>query len=148
MPLPIDHLPTDSRSLGALVLKLQRQIQELRGARPVLADWTALPYGANWSNFGGTFGPGRYRKLVNGKVELDGLATCAVTPTAGMVIAQLPPGFRPPADVNAGRLASGTASTATIDVYIRAATGNIEVQNPGAGTFQWLSLASISFSTT
>lgn len=107
-----------------------------------LADgaWTALPFAANWSNFGGGEAPCQYRKLANGTVEIMGLAKKGIALVANDVIGTLPASgsLRPatnhhlPGDSFAGH-ASLTVNTA----------GQVYVQGGGSAT--WTSLDGVRF---
>jgi hypothetical protein len=103
------------------VLRLLRaQLADAQGRLDALEadlEWTALPYGAGWGDYGGGFLPGKYAKL-RGIVLLRGMVTkSGGAPAAGDVIATLPAGFRPiGASVLFGAATGATHTFGRIDV--------------------------------
>lgn len=56
--------------------------------------WAALPYGPDWSDFGGGFQVGQYQIDCTGRVWLRGLLAHPLGVPSGSTIATLPAGFR------------------------------------------------------
>ena len=85
--------------LSALITAIGTDIKELKGDQ--WGAWTALPYSANWGDFGGAQQVGQYRKTSNGKkVQLRGMIKVSAAITLGSTNsnpATLPAGSRPPA---------------------------------------------------
>lgn len=88
-----------------------------------------------WTAYGGTYGTPSWQKKPDNTLQLMGVAKPG-TLTAGTVITSLGASYAPSADrplkVSAG------SSSASADVYLRAGTGNIEIQNV-SGTPTWIS---------
>lgn len=71
-----------------------------RGTDVTREAWKELPFTTGWVSYAAAYDPAwqpaEYRKDSGGRVELRGLVTrISGTPTAGAVIAVLPPGYRP-----------------------------------------------------
>lgn len=94
-PFPVLPNVADIEPFG---YALQRNQDALRLSLNTFMDtgaWTALPFAANWGNYGGGYTGGAYRKDSAGRVYLRGLVTkSGGTPTTGDVVATLPAGFR------------------------------------------------------
>lgn len=104
--------------------------------------WTALPFGATWSNVGG-YTPASFRKDSVGQVLLKGLIVS--TSTATTQIGTVPVGYRPTTQRLTCALSGGGASTpARVDIY---ANGQIWYVNGGAPT-NFVSLDGLSWDTT
>jgi len=113
---------------------------------PATAEaWKALPFAAGWTNYGGSYEAGAFRKDQLGVVHLRGLVMLANgTPAMGSVIGTLPPGYRPQ-----------TARLFVVHTGHPYAAGRIDVDTsgqlvwfPGAiGEPDYTSLEGISFST-
>jgi hypothetical protein len=109
-------------------------------------SWTPLPFAAGWRNYqGGTtvYGICSYRKIGD-VVTLRGLAEAdtsagTITPT----IANLPVGFRPPAD-----LIFKQETAIAVSRVDAVATGLIRITGTAPASGTWVSLVNISFSTT
>jgi hypothetical protein len=115
----IGRLETEG-DLDAFVRAAVDDLDVLRLLRAQLEadlEWTALPYGAGWGDYGGGFLPGKYAKL-RGIVLLRGMVTkSGGAPAAGDVIATLPAGFRPiGASVLFGAATGATHTFGRIDV--------------------------------
>ena len=66
------------------------------GVAPAPEAWKPLPFAAGWTNYGGGYVTGAYRKDQLGRVQLRGLVTRSAGPPAPTTIARLPAGYRPP----------------------------------------------------
>jgi hypothetical protein len=65
-------------------------------ASAAVEPWRALSFVGSWTNYGGPYATGAYRKDPTGKVHLRGLlAKGAGVPVSGDVMAILPAGYRP-----------------------------------------------------
>lgn len=67
---------------------------------PTLRTWIALPFGANWGNYGSGYQTGQYSIDQLGWVDLHGLLNKSTAPALNDIICTLPAGFRPPATLN------------------------------------------------
>ena len=75
----------------------------------------ALPFAANWSNFGGSLEDASYSRHGH-LVVLQGLVTKSGTPAASDVIATLPDGFRPSENLIFAVATGGTTSFGAVRV--------------------------------
>ncbi len=102
------------------------------------AGTTANPgfFSNSWANFGGAWQVAGYRLMPDGTVRVRGLVTGG-TVTGGTIMATLPTGYRPPADlIFAG--GDGTASNQSQEVVVTS-SGQIKVGRIGGtgGTHSW-----------
>lgn len=110
----------------------------LAGAPTGQADsgWVNLPYANGWRDYGGSWEPGRYRKL-NGVVYLQGLISSG-TVTSQTTMATVPAGFRPAGDKHYP--VASAAAYGQINVF---ADGRITTNAPLSNA--WVSLANVSW---
>jgi len=106
--------------------------------------WKALPFADGWTNYGGTWETGAYRKDRVGIVHLRGLLTRAAGAPTG-TIAVLPPGYRP----QRGRLftvhtGESPAQAGRVDV---GPNGAVAWLVGAVGEMDYTSLDGISFDT-
>lgn len=87
---------------------------------PTLRTWIALPYAANWADYGSGYQAGQYSIDQSGWVDLRGLLRKATAPVLNETICTLPAGFRPPATLNSfvvkSALDAATNGVSGIDV--------------------------------
>jgi hypothetical protein len=98
-------------------------------------SWCTLPLQNGWLPYAGYSAP-RYTKAADGVVSIKGLIYGGTT-TAGTVIANLPPGYRPLQGLLMGIAANGSAGRVDITP-----TGNI---NAAVVSSSWTALDSISY---
>lgn len=100
--------------------------------------WNSVPFTtAGWSNYNTPYATFGYTKTSAGLVVLKGLIKKSSAPVSGEVIATLPVGFRPPAQLMIQLINSGTSGR----VYVEP-DGDISVIALDAA---WVSLQDISF---
>jgi hypothetical protein len=127
----------------------------LSGKTPVTSDratWTALPYSANWGNYGGAFQVGEYCIDQLGFVHIRGLIEKSTTYSAGETIATLPAGYRPAAsEIFTCMAQDGTMGTMLVRIDVLS-SGLIQLQSGSSvpaysspGTMGWLSLEDRTF---
>jgi hypothetical protein len=108
--------------------------------------WRALTFAGSWTNYGGPYTTGAYRKDPFGKVHLRGLlAKSAGIPASLDVMAVLPPGYRP-----AMRYLFGTGGGAPTELYSRVdvlPSGEILFLAGATADTDFTSLDNISFWT-
>jgi len=97
---------------------------------------------SGWTNYGGGYNPGGYRKFPDGKVKLKGLISASSAQSAGAVIFTLPAGYRPPARQLKECETSGT-NGARIDILTDGSVSPQVAQGAGA----WVSLDDLEFDT-
>jgi hypothetical protein len=129
------------------IMQLSTGFSQITGAVNISGDfavggdfgsWNNLSFGSGWTNLGGVWQTGQYRKFGD-FVKLRGLV--ARTSGSGTTIAILPVGARPPMAVLADTIADGSVQ-ARVDIY---SDGTISLQTGPGG---WVSLDSIPpFST-
>lgn len=144
MPSAADHLPDDGTGLARLLRNLAGRLQRLEAAPRVaavaaLTPWQLLILPGDWAPAGGTWATPQYRRQTTSAVQLLGSLTPG-TLTAGTVIATLPAGYTPVADLEFRT--GGGAPTATVDLTVTAA-GAITIQGT-TGTVTRISLTGIS----
>lgn len=121
-----------------------QQLTAVAAANPITwvstnTAWTALPYAANWSDFGAPWRVGGYRRDHLGRVHLRGMVKKSVAVAAPDTIFTLPAGFRPAADEYFAVNSNGAFGT----VFVTSA-GLVRVQ---VGNLTYVSLSGISFDT-
>lgn len=131
----LDNHPTDHNRIADALDTIVAAI----GATP----WTALPFAANWANFGGVYQTAGYRKIGD-VVELRGVVTRSPGAVPPQTIATLPAGYRPPASVVANALQGANLYELTIGT-----DGTVKVTaSPGAAAVTIVSFPGIiRFST-
>jgi hypothetical protein len=147
VPEPYEDVPSLYRS----VLALKELAEMMAGQRGAEADravtwgelpvpyggdqgWSPLPFLNGWGNYGSAYGPCAFRKLSTGLVLLRGLTTFGTA----IEICQLPPGYRPGAQLL-------LAAEASPNVLCR-----LDLRTDGTlyhtgGTSGWISLNNICF---
>lgn len=100
--------------------------------------WTPFTYQNGWTNYGGGWETGAYRRA-NGIVYLRGLLLGG-TYTVGTVLFQLPPGFR-----LAGSTHTSVAFNGGHGLLNFFSDGNVAINNFNGASGGWLSLRNISF---
>lgn len=110
----------------------------------IVTPWTTLPFAANWQSYPG-FQPCQYRK-VGDIVYLRGLAQM-VNASAGVGIAILPAGFRPPARLVIPRWGGEPNAGSRVDILN---DGSVQIAHstPAAAANNWIALDGIAFSVT
>lgn len=96
-----DHIDAINASLTSLDGRLDTAEADIAALETLTATtaWTALPtYGAQWSNYGGDWQVGQYRK-VGDEVQVRGLLKRSGGTGSSATICTLPTGFRPPDNV-------------------------------------------------
>lgn len=143
MPLPIDRMPADARTLAATVSREKRDIRELRAARrsAVTNPWVVLTLINGWAPAGTTWAAPQARRQPDGTVQLLGSAVPG-TLAGGTVLTLLPADCWPLLDLE-WRVGGG-AATASADLYVIAATGAVTIQNV-AGAVSRISLGGVIF---
>lgn len=116
---------------------IQRRLEELE-TRGIAYDsgWIDVTFNTGWGNYGGAYGDVQYRKIGDW-VHLRGL--CERSSGTETDVFTLPTGYRPQAGIINVTIFSG--SFGRIDI---ATDGDVEVKT---GTYTYVSLANISFST-
>ena len=115
-------------------------------ASAAVEPWRPLAFVGSWTNYGGNFTTGAYRKDASGKVHLRGLlAKGTGIPVGGDVMAILPPGYRPTM-----RHLFGTGGGGPVELYSRVdvyPNGEIVLIAGGTVESDFASLDNISFWT-
>lgn len=107
----------------------------------VTADtgWTNLTLTGGAAHYSAPYGPGQYRKLANGMVQMQGLITSG---GPSVTIATLPVGYRPAS----GRtliFGGAMSGTFTADMLRLDGSGILQIQGVSAGN--WVSLTCVSY---
>ncbi|WP_228994306.1 hypothetical protein [Streptomyces sp. DH8] len=102
------------------------------------AAWSTLSTGTGWVGYGGTYGPGRYRRMPDGSVFLRDLInrTATTTPTNGEIVATLPVGYRPTTTVQQNTFVGGSTG-GSLSVNINT-NGTITLTNFSSGATTYL----------
>jgi len=105
-----------------------------------------LEFAGSWTNWASGYATGAYRKDGLGQVSLRGSVTKNNgAPTAGEVIATLPPGYRPPLRLTFPTVTSGPANMyGGIDILV---DGSIAWFAGGTAEPDYTSLNGVSFWT-
>lgn len=121
---------------------IQDRLKRLENASDADVTKAALPFGANWGNYGTTWEDASYSR--HGRVvRLQGLVTKSGTPAAADVIATLPVGFRPAEDLIFAAISGSTPEVAgRVDVH---ANGTVTWQRGSTTEQDYTSLSGISF---
>jgi hypothetical protein len=101
---------------------------------------TALPFGANWGNYG-VYEGATYSRIGR-MVILQGLVSKTGTPAGGDVIATLPAGYRPAEHVIFATATGETTVGGRVDVE---STGQIIWRTGATGETDYTSLSGIAF---
>ena len=102
----------------------------------VFEDFTDFPFLLNgWVNYGGSFEGARFRKGVDGRVELQGLVKSG---TVGGIVIYIGAGYRPDNTLIFNVISNN--SIGRVDVY---SDGAIKIQAPSSNA--WVSLSGISY---
>jgi hypothetical protein len=106
--------------------------------------WTALPYGANWTDLGAGYQVGQYRKIGD-IVYLRG--SVMQSATASLVIATFPVGFRPLVQqlMYCGAYRSGYEGVVRVDIY---ADGRLLLPTAPASTWGNINIHALHWSVT
>lgn len=135
---------------AGVLASLAKRLASLERAASRAPDqtWTQLSFAANWTNYGGTWEEGEYRKI-NDVVQLRGLVKHTAGGGPATNIGLLPVGYRPPKSlifVCEGYTSGLGYRGYRVDVYN---DGWVFCSAPGAtGQMDYLSLCQIGFSVT
>lgn len=116
--------------LDADLVSLLQRVAALEGAGADDTGWQVLPLSSGWVAYGSGYQSPRYRRH-NGVVYVEGMVKSGST-APGAVIATLPPGCRPPAQIPVATPTNGAAGTCEVQ-----ANGTITAMSV---TNSWLSL--------
>ena len=117
-------------------MSLDVLVRQLQGVAKV-----ALPFGANWGNYGGSEEDATYSRFGR-LVVLQGLVTKSGTPASGDVIATLPVGFRPAEGLMFPVVTGATIAFGRVSVE---ANGQIQWRAGNTTETDYTSLSGIAF---